>query len=178
MTQNMTDQSEAPGTIAEMKEAVGSLFMLWSRVEADLVKALAELSGPPKADTPHGIGRTLAAWKALHEDIAGRGTDHLEVVCALHGHLAGALRVRNAIAHGLESYGIAGSDGSGEAYFQCRLKDAPEVITLRHLKACLSRLAGARMHISRLTYAALHPGERGLQSLYDDVTDLMRRHED
>jgi hypothetical protein len=178
MTQNTTDQSEPPTTIAEMKEAVGSLFMLWSSVEADLAKAVGALNGPSAADKLHGIGRTMAAWKALHDELAGHRSEHAEVFGVLHGQLREALRVRNSIAHGFEGYVNAPSDGSGEAYFQCSLNGSPEVITLRHLRVCLSRLAGARTHISRLTYAALRQDELGLQSLYDDVTDLMRRHED
>jgi hypothetical protein len=177
MNLSITDQPEPPATIAEMKEAVGSLFMIWSRVEADLAKAVAELSAPSNADKLHGIGRTIAAWKALHDDIAGNRPEHLEVVRVLHGQLAEALRVRNAIAHSLDGYGVGASNGRSEAYFKCSLNGNPEVITLRHLRACLDQLAGARAHISRMTYAALRPGERGLQSLYDDVADLMRRNE-
>lgn len=177
MTQDTIDPSEPSATVAEMREAVGSLFMLWSKVEADLAKAVTELIGLSAADKPHGIGRTIAAWKALHDDIAGDRPEHLEVVSVLHGQLVEALRVRNSMAHALDGYGVGASDGSSEAYFQCNLNGNPEVITLRHLMTCLSRLAGARTHISRLTYAAKRPDERGLQSLYDDVTDLTKRRE-
>jgi hypothetical protein len=177
MIQDTTDPSEPPATIAEMREAVGSLFMLWSKLEAVLAKAVTELNGPSAADKLHGIGRTIAAWKALHDDIAGDRPEHLQVVSVLHEHLVEALRVRNCIAHGLEGYGVGASDGSSEAYFRCSLNGKPNVFTLRHLRVCLTQMARGRSHIGRLTYAALRPGELGLQDLYDDVADLMRRVE-
>ena len=135
VTQNMTDQSEPPATIAQMKEAVGSLFMLWSRVEADLAEAIEDLSAPSDTDKPHGISRSLAKWKALHDAVADCHPDHSEVVESLHAHLKEALRVRNSIAHGLNGYGVAESDGSSEAHFRCILKGEPDVITLNQLRA-------------------------------------------
>jgi hypothetical protein len=125
MTERVKDQLEPPATMAEMQEAVGSLFMLWSKVEADLAKAVAELNGPSAADKLHGIGRTIAAWKALHDDIAGDRPEHLEVVSVLHEQLVEALRVRNSIAHGLDGYGVGASDGSSEAYFRVQPERQP-----------------------------------------------------
>jgi hypothetical protein len=173
VTNNMTDQSEPPATIAEMKVAVGSLFMLWSRVEADLAKAIDDLSAPSHTDKPHGIGRSLATWKALHDAVSDCHPDHSKVVESLHTHLKEALSLRNSIAHGLDGYGVAESDGSSEAHFRCSLKGGPEVITLDQLRACLTQLSRGRTHIGRLTYAALRPGELGMQNLYDDLSASM-----
>jgi hypothetical protein len=171
----MTDQSEPPATIAQMKEAVGSLFMLWSKVETDLAKAIDELSAPPKTDKPHGIGRSLAAWKALQDAVSDCHPDHRRVVESLHAHLQEALRVWNSIAHGLDGYGVAERDRSNGAHFQCSLKGEPEFITLDFLRVCLTRLARGRTQIGRLTYAALHPGKSGLKSLYDDLSASLER---
>ncbi|KIT15566.1 hypothetical protein jaqu_26630 [Jannaschia aquimarina] len=149
--------------------------MLWSSVEAELGEAIAALGDPLSTNKPHGIGRSLARWKDLHVHSAQNRADHLRVVNALHDQLAEALRIRNSIAHGLKGYGVAASDGSSEAHFECRLNNGPEIITLRHLRVCLGRLARAGSHISRLTYAVSRPDEPGLQSLYDDVLDLMHK---
>ncbi|WP_170603739.1 hypothetical protein [Ruegeria arenilitoris] len=83
-------------TMDDIRGAVGSHFLVWSRVEREMKQALSEIAN---VKPPHTISQVLDAWYA---EVTNSQADEVKEV------IDRALEMRNRLAHGVVAYGVPG----------------------------------------------------------------------
>ncbi|MCF1711166.1 hypothetical protein L0V05_20375 [Tabrizicola sp. J26] len=141
-------------TFSQMKGAIGSLVLLWSRIEMALAEAIQSLPDEVAKDA-HGIRRSIDVWERYVMS-RGSGEEPLSLLCQrLVARLKHALDVRNQVCHGL--IGITGqvSASDPEAHLTVRLKGKRKDISWSELQSMFSWMSRAGHLICDLTHVAL-----------------------
>lgn len=131
-------------TFEQMSGAIGSLVLLWARIEAAVRAEIMAVHGHlPKS--AHGIQAALYRWE---DDIVADGSGmsfRASLASALRMQLVEALAVRNGICHGLDSI----SSGA-EAGLTWVLNGDKHSISAEALQASLAWLSRISFAISLL----------------------------
>lgn len=139
-------------TFNQMSGAIGSLILIWSRIERsardDVVRLLGFL--PAKA---HGIKGAIGTWEAAV--VEAQPADTLCVLLAetLRSQLQGQLDIRNGICHGL--IGIMGSVGDASAALSWELNGQKHSISWEELQASFGWLSKIHFAFSKISNPAL-----------------------
>jgi len=154
-------------TFDQIKGTVGSLLLLWSRVEKALTASIRTLHAGEVPKTAHGIGKSLNVWST--RVMRGHGGRQLQKqICKqLVKHLKEALEIRNFVAHGL--IGIAASfdrPGEADAHLTAELNGEHRVFTRQELEEMFAWMSRAPELIACLADAAMdHEPESADRSL-------------
>lgn len=154
-----------PVTATDLREAIGSLIVLWSRVETEFRDSLRQLDPQaPDLCASKMIERwgTLQAARATlpgQTDVAQRFLNRIEM----------ARRQRNGIAHDFQGYSLdpSGHGRPVEIYY----RSGKECVTLpyRQLQRTIIDLASAGFMLWRLTSAALNPDTPGTTDMLAEI---------
>ena len=169
-------QTIRPAGISELKEAIGSMFFVWARVESALQEAITALEPQEKGAKTQGISRSIKRFRSLHLGAAEGRDTHIDLVNLVVEILSDALEDRNLIAHGLCGWHRSRVDNPAETRIMAELDNCKKVISLEELLTNTERLNSIASQMDRITYAALHPEEVGIRNIYSDISRQLRDH--
>ncbi|RYY23235.1 MAG: hypothetical protein EOP62_20850 [Sphingomonadales bacterium] len=139
-------------TFNQMSGAIGSLILIWSRIEGsardDVVRLLEFL--PAKA---HGIKAVIGTWEDAVVEAQPTGTLCALLAATLRSQLQGQLDIRNGICHGL--IGIMGSVGDAPAALSWELNGQMHSISWEELQSSLGWLSKIHFAFSMISNPAL-----------------------
>jgi hypothetical protein len=130
---NTSAQMPDEVTLPEMRADIGTLIMVWCRVETSLAEAIGVLGGAPT----HGISRKIDTWLVLHQDASRDRPEVIGLVSEVSAILRAALDLRNHIAHGLRSFDVGLSP---EPHLITDLNGAPRRITVAEIRRTFDQL--------------------------------------
>ena len=155
----------SPVTVNDIREAIGSLIILWSQTEAEFQTANATLGTPSDEIC---ASKAVDLWKSLH---AERATlpDQTIVAERFLSRIDAARRLRNGISHGFEGYSANpfGYGNPAELYFRSR--NGIVTVPYRQVQRTLIDLATTGFILFRLTSAAAHPDHPGKAELMVEI---------
>lgn len=154
-------------TFNQMSGAIGSLILLWSRIERsardDVVRLLGFL--PAKA---HGIKAVIRTWESAVAEAQPSETLRPLLAATLRLRLQGQLDTRNGICHGL--IGIIGSVGDAPASLSWELNGSKQSISWEELQSSLGWLSKIPFAFSMISDPALErPGCRVIDTIENRV---------
>lgn len=157
----------------ELREAVGDLFFVWSAVEKAIRNQIEVLD--PKLDTAkiQGIRKSIKHLKKLHCDVAQGRENHLLAIDEVIQFLSDALADRNLIAHGIR--GWHGNIDHDAAILLLELDERQKELSLGSLRSTNDKLSIVATQLSGLTYAATHPDKPGIDNIYNDIVERIRK---
>lgn len=140
--------------LKEVMADVGYLILFWSRLEAELTNSILELrrhlDGNGGDGLPHFMSQKIAEWRTLAE----RTSDEQAVrLTAFADELEDALRLRNAICHGL--VGATGDSAGTQAGVTVFFDEEEQEIGAATLRAQVDRVERARLEIKAETHACV-----------------------
>ena len=140
-----------------MSGAVGSLLLVWSRIEQSARDEIVPPSGSNPRDL-HGVGAVLTAWenhvKATQPAISLGPC----LAKALRAQLQEPIEIRNGICHGL--IGISAAYDDNPAALRWSLNGGKHSITWDELQALLAWLSKVPRTISIISEVGLVQGGR------------------
>lgn len=135
-------------TFNQMSGAIGSLILLWSRIERsardDVVRLLGFL--PARA---HGIKAIIRTWEGAVVEAQPDDTLCSLLAATLRLQLQGQLDIRNGICHGL--IGIMGSVGDAPATLSWELNGLKQSISWEELQSSLEWLSKIHFAFSMIS---------------------------
>ena len=157
--------SMLPVTVTDIREAIGSLVILWSQIESEFQQATATL-GVPSDELC--ASAAIELWRALH---AERATFPAQTLVAgrFLSRIEAARRLRNGISHSFHGYS-ADTFGYGrpaELYYRSGKKIV--TVPFRQVQRTIIDLARAGFILYRLTSAAAHADMPGKADLIAEV---------
>ncbi len=167
----MSPDNDPYGLVA-LKLGIGSLFLLWGRVEHCLRQAVTEMVSDASLH-PYGIKSAIERWEELHRPVALRRPVHATILQDWGTALREALDVRNRIAHGLVGDWGRDNERGMEARLKTELNGTKRYVTaseLDRIHRVLDRATGA---IPTLTAAALANDEQAANSYLAIRTNMM-----
>lgn len=139
-------------TFHQMGGAIGSLILLWSKIERsardDVVRLLGFL--PAKA---HGIKGVIGTWEGAVVEAQAPDTLCALLAATLRLQLQGQLDIRNGICHGL--IGIMGSVGDAPAALSWELNGLKHSMSWEELQSSLGWLSKIPFAFSMISDPAL-----------------------
>jgi len=150
------DENPLDVTFNQMSGAIGSLILIWSRIERsardDVVRLLGFL--PARA---HGIKGVIGTWEDAVVEAQPADTLCVLLAATLRSQLQGRLDIRNGICHGL--IGIMGSVGEAPATLSWELNGLKQSISWEELQSSLGWLSKIHLAFSIISNPALdRPG--------------------
>ncbi|MCZ8133459.1 MAG: hypothetical protein O9248_00280 [Rhodobacteraceae bacterium] len=139
-----------PVTVVDIREAIGSLIILWSHVEREFQQANATLSTPSEELC---ASKAINLWQTLHTE---RATLPIQTVVAARflSRIEEARRLRNGISHSFQGYSADpfGHGHPAELYYKSGKKTV--TVPYRQVQRTITDLARASFVLGRLTWAA------------------------
>ena len=135
-------------TFNQMSGAIGSLILLWSRIERSARDDVDRLLGflPAKA---HGIKAVIGTWEDAVVEAQPADTLCALLAATLRSQLQGRLDMRNGICHGL--IGIMGSVGDTPATLSWELNGLKQSISWEELQSSLGWLSKIHFAFSMIS---------------------------
>lgn len=146
------DEKPLEVTFNQMSGAIGSLILLWSRIERSARGDVARLLGDPPAGA-HGIKAVIRTWESAVVKAQPAGTLCVLLAATLRSQLQEQLDIRNGICHGL--IGIMGSVGDAPAELSWELNGLKRSISWEELQSSLQWLSKIRLAFSAISNPAL-----------------------
>ncbi len=152
----------------QIRGAIGSLLLVWSRVERAAGDEVARAHKGQLPKSAHGIARVLEAWEATV--VAGREASPFRSLLAstLRVQLKEPLDFRNGVCHGLVE--LSASRGDQPATLTCELNNTKRSLTWDELQSLFSWL-------SKLPYAITMISNSPLERLGGRMTDTRENRE-
>lgn len=146
------DENPLDVTFNQMSGAIGSLILLWSRIERSARDDVVRLLGclPAKA---HGIKAVIGTWESAVVEAQPPATLCSLLAATLRLQLQGQLDIRNGICHGL--IGIMGSVGDAPASLSWELNGSKHSISWEELQSSLGWLSKIPFAFSMISDPAL-----------------------
>lgn len=146
------DETPLDVTFNQMSGAIGSLILLWSRIERSARDDVVRLLGclPSKA---HGIKAVIGTWEGAVVEAQPPDTLRSLLAATLRLQLQGQLDIRNGICHGL--IGIMGSVGDSPAALSWELNGSKHSISWEELQSSLGWLSKIPFAFSMISNPAL-----------------------
>lgn len=94
----------------QMKASVGSLIILWSRIERTGREEISRANGGILPKSAHGIAMTLSAWEASVIDRKNVEPLRALLAAGLRARLKDSLDIRNGICHGIVALSASYND--------------------------------------------------------------------
>ena len=133
----------------QAKGSVGSLLLLFSRIERSAREELARMKKASPSKPAHGFAAIMNDWVAAIDTMPCELSLTVPLAVSLRAQLQGPIALRNAVCHGLNS--ISASHGDVPATLGWELNGERGSITWDELQTCfqwLSRVPHAISHIS------------------------------
>lgn len=143
----------SPVTVADIREAIGGLVILWSQAEAEFRDAVQSLD--PSAKACFG-SQVVASWATLYTARVTR-SDHLATADRFLKRIDAARQVRNGICHSFEGFSADPFGHGHPAELVFRAGEKTVALPYAALRRILTDLATVGMTLSRLTAAARDP---------------------
>lgn len=134
----------------KMKGSLGSLLLLWSEIEQSTRKELAQITDRPPPSPSHGMAAVLRDWETATTARHQKSPFAILIISAVVAELRAALKIRNALCHGLT--GISASRYEKPAELRWHVNGEEGRITWSEMEAWfaqLSRLSRAIWFLSR-----------------------------
>lgn len=160
-----------PVTVAQIREAIGSLFMLWASTEQEIRQCLAAFGF---TDEDLCISHAITRWKSLHTARAGIPAQ-IDVANRFVARLTAARLLRNGIGHGFAGFS---ADPLGQGLpVELQYRQGRETVTVpfRQLERSIADLATAGFTLYRLTAAATDPSPLGTEDIVADIAQSLDR---
>jgi hypothetical protein len=160
-----------PVTVNDIREAIGTLIILWSRTESEFRKALMELD--PDTETLCA-SKAILRWQSLFM-AAATSPKQISIGRRFIQRIDAARLFRNAICHNLDGYSVDpfGQGHPTGVYFTAKIKTIFTPYT--DFQRIIADLASASFMLYRLTEATRDPEMTGKSDLLANVeADLDR----
>ena len=168
------DFGTAKVSLSEIRESVGFVFFVWSRLERALREAVHEMDASVPKRTGRGIAQTLDLWHELHMNALPQNTLHSEFIQELLALFTEGLEIRNRLAHGIIGWSVAGGD-KNDAYISTLMNDKEVIIHLAELRSITDQMGSVFNHLDRLTSFALKPDRWKHSDLHAEIRNLLQR---
>lgn len=139
-------------TFEQMKSAIGSLLMLWARIERTIRTQLSNANGGKLPKSAHGIAAALNTWEAAMQNDSAIRPLQAQLASSIRAELQRPLDIRNGICHGL--VGISSSDTDSPATITWRVGETYASITWDELQRVFDLLGKISRAISIISDAA------------------------
>lgn len=140
-----------PITFEQVRSSLGGLLLVWSALERDTRKILAQLNGGTLSKMPHGASALFNDWQAKVTKVESSSPFRALLIRRLRLQLQEALEIRNGLCHGLMGYNA--SLGDQPARLGWELDDGPRSITYHEMVDMLGWLSRINRALSLLTRA-------------------------
>lgn len=164
-------------SIHDLRESVGQLFFVWSRLERDLREAVADLDARTSKQLTRTIAQTLKLWKKLHLLTLPHNLPHKEFIHELFVLISQGLEFRNRLAHGINGMGVIGGEGNG-AYISTVMNDTEVMIQLSELRIITNQLGYLSFQLGRISHFALNPDKWKNSVLHSEIRDGLQSKRD
>lgn len=141
------DKNPLDVTFYQMSAAIGSLLLIWSRIERSARDDVVKLLGFPAK--VHGIKAVIQTWEGAVVEAQPADTLCPLLAATLRSQLQGQLDIRNGICHGL--IGIMGAVGDAPAALSWELKGQKHSISWDELQSSLGWLSKIHFAFSMIS---------------------------
>lgn len=135
-------------TFDKMSGVVGSLLLVWSRIERAARDEVVRDSGSNPRNL-HGVAAVLAAWESKVKTTQPAASLGPCLAKALRAQLQESIEIRNGICHGL--IGISAANSGTSATLSWSLNGSDHSITWDELQALLASLSKVPRTISMIS---------------------------
>lgn len=142
-------------TFDQVKGAIGSLILLWSDIERELVASIRKMHAGEMPKSAHGILGSLKTWS--HRAMRQESDDdlHAQLCRRLVDLLEDALTIRNLVCHGLIGIHAQIGPTDVEAHLTVELGGDKRILRWDELQEMFAWMSRTKWLIRDLTDVAL-----------------------
>jgi len=172
-------ECSTPSSIQDIKASLGSLLIVWSRIERTLEEEIRFLhSVSPYADTTppkhHSIAAKIRVWQGFHVAACTRCEEHRKIVSIIVERLNSALEQRNALCHGLSGYSI--KPINGENHLTTTLNGTTKTYSYSNLTNACDDVNRAEAPLHELSRLSASPEATNKPARYASLLERLKIH--